>query len=238
MAQTDLISPNTFSGLVDARLVSAGSETSFVDGGWGKSRFGKARDGARLAEAALTWNPQFTGNVSAVVSGEHQDGQRRWFDVGEAYLRYRSNPQGALRIAARAGVFYPDISLEHDGLDWSVPDTITPSAINSWVGEEVKVEGAEATLRGVLFGQDLALTVAGFVGDDLRAACLACLDLDPGKVRAYAERFSWRAAAEEFIVNLQPYPEPEKTKFWRRLRRLARLRRRPKAKPPFGPAAG
>ena len=79
---------------------------------------------------------------------------------------------------------------------------------------------------------------AGFVGDDLRAACLACLDLDPGKVRAYAERFSWRAAAEEFIVNLQPYPEPEKTKFWRRLRRLARLRRRPKAKPPFGPAAG
>ena len=26
--------------------------------------------------------------------------------------------------------------------------------------------------------------------------------------------------------NLQPYPEPEKTRFWRRLRRLARVRRR------------
>jgi hypothetical protein len=46
-------------------------------------------------------------------------------------------------------------------------------------------------------------------------------------VRAYAERFSWRASAEEFVRNLQPYPEPEKTRFWRRLRRLARLRRRP-----------
>jgi hypothetical protein len=173
MAQTDLISPDTFSGLIDARLVSAGSETSFVDGGFGKSRFGEGRDGARLAEVAVAWNPQFTDNVSAVVSGEHQDGQNRWFDVGEAYLRYRSDPQGPLRITARAGAFYPDISLEHDGLDWSVPDTITPSAINSWVGEEVKVEGAEATLHGVLFGQDLALTAAGFVGDDTSGTLLS-----------------------------------------------------------------
>jgi glycosyltransferase involved in cell wall biosynthesis len=61
----------------------------------------------------------------------------------------------------------------------------------------------------------------------LREACLACLDLDRDMVRAYAERFSWRASAEEFVRNLQPYPEPEKTRFWRRLRRLARLRRRP-----------
>lgn len=68
---------------------------------------------------------------------------------------------------------------------------------------------------------------AGFVSDDLRQACLDCLPLDRAGVRAYAERFSWRASAEEFVRNLQPYPEPEKTRFWRRLRRLARLRRRP-----------
>jgi glycosyltransferase involved in cell wall biosynthesis len=67
---------------------------------------------------------------------------------------------------------------------------------------------------------------AGAVDEDLRAACLACLELDRGGVRAYAEKFSWRASAEEFVRNLQPYPEPEKTRFWRRLRRLARLRRR------------
>ncbi len=62
--------------------------------------------------------------------------------------------------------------------------------------------------------------------EGLREACLKCLDLDPVLVRAFAERFSWRACAEEFVRNLQPYPEPEKTRFWRRLRRLARLRRR------------
>jgi glycosyltransferase involved in cell wall biosynthesis len=69
--------------------------------------------------------------------------------------------------------------------------------------------------------------LAETVDSGLREACLACLDLDRDMVRAYAERFSWRASAEEFVRNLQPYPEPEKTRFWRRLRRLARLRRRP-----------
>ena len=63
----------------------------------------------------------------------------------------------------------------------------------------------------------------------LREACLACLELDRKVVRAFAEKFSWRACSEEFVKNLQPYPEPEKTRFWRRLRRLARLRRKPKA---------
>ncbi len=70
---------------------------------------------------------------------------------------------------------------------------------------------------------------AGAVDEDLKKACLACLDIDRKAVRAYAEKFSWRASAEEFVRNLQPYPEPEKTRFWKRLRRLARLRRKPAA---------
>lgn len=68
---------------------------------------------------------------------------------------------------------------------------------------------------------------AGVCDADLQTACLAALKLDRKTTRAYAERFSWRACTEEFIRNLQPYPEAEKVRFWRRLRRLARLRRRP-----------
>ena len=65
--------------------------------------------------------------------------------------------------------------------------------------------------------------------DGLREACLACLEIDKAGVRRFAERFSWRACAEQFLKNLEPYPEPAKTRFWRRLRRLARLRRKPAA---------
>ena len=64
--------------------------------------------------------------------------------------------------------------------------------------------------------------------DGLREACLEALTLDRARVRAHAEQFSWRACAEEFQRFLHPYPEPEKRRFWRRLRRLARLRRGPR----------
>jgi glycosyltransferase involved in cell wall biosynthesis len=60
----------------------------------------------------------------------------------------------------------------------------------------------------------------------LREACLAALDIDPIRAVEAARPYSWRACAEEFERLLQPYPEPEKSRFWRRLRRLARLRRR------------
>ena len=67
---------------------------------------------------------------------------------------------------------------------------------------------------------------AGVCDEDLRKACLECLEIDRQIVRRFAEKFSWRAAAEQFVANLEPYPEPQKTRFWKRLRRLARFRRR------------
>jgi len=69
--------------------------------------------------------------------------------------------------------------------------------------------------------------LAASATEGLKEACLEALKLDRKAVRAFAETFSWRSCAEDFVRNLQPYPEPEKTRFWRRLRRLARVRRRP-----------
>jgi glycosyltransferase involved in cell wall biosynthesis len=67
--------------------------------------------------------------------------------------------------------------------------------------------------------------LAASATEGLREACLEGLKLDRAEVRRFAETFSWRSCAEDFVRNLQPYPEPEKTRFWRRLRRLARVRR-------------
>jgi hypothetical protein len=93
-------------------------------------------------------------------------------DAGEAYLTYRGDMAGSLRLSARAGLMYPPISLEHDGLEWSVPDTITPSAINSWVAEETKVVGLEATARGAVAGQKLSATVGVFTHGDTAGTLL------------------------------------------------------------------
>lgn len=63
---------------------------------------------------------------------------------------------------------------------------------------------------------------AGMVDEDLRTACLGALGMRREDCRAYAEKYSWRACAEEFVLNLKPQPRPERRRFWRRLRRLGR----------------
>jgi len=63
---------------------------------------------------------------------------------------------------------------------------------------------------------------AGAVSDDLQACVMECLELDRATCRTYAETFSWKACAEEFVENLTPQPKPERRRFWKRLRRLGR----------------
>lgn len=72
-------------------------------------------------------------------------------------------------------------------------------------------------------------TGAGVVDMNLRTACMEALECDRGAARALAERYSWRACAEEFRRNLEPLPKEGKRRFWRKLadlRARARERRR------------
>ncbi|AIV52146.1 glycosyl transferases group 1 family protein [Burkholderia pseudomallei MSHR1153] len=45
---------------------------------------------------------------------------------------------------------------------------------------------------------------AGAMNDDLREACLEALKIDRRHARAWAERFSWRVASEQFASHLKP----------------------------------
>jgi glycosyltransferase involved in cell wall biosynthesis len=47
---------------------------------------------------------------------------------------------------------------------------------------------------------------AGAMHEDLREACLEALKIDRNHARAWAERFSWRAASEQFAAHLKPLP--------------------------------
>ena len=72
---------------------------------------------------------------------------------------------------------------------------------------------------------------AGEIGDDLSACMAKCLTLDRTQVRAYAERYSWRACAEQFLENLDPLPVMERYKVWNRVKNALRLRRKRKLVP-------
>ncbi|HEY7806736.1 MAG TPA: hypothetical protein VIC34_05995 [Croceibacterium sp.] len=172
----DVLGPQAFDGSIDLRGSVAGGETSWLDGGFGKLRYGgddgetKAR--AQVASADLAWKPQFSFNLSGLVSVTHQAGQSTAIDLNEAFLSYRSGP-APTRFSARAGAFWPPISEEHGGSTWQVTDSITPSAVNSWVSEEVKVLAFEGKLEHRFAGQQFALTAAVFEHDDMAGTLLS-----------------------------------------------------------------
>ena len=50
---------------------------------------------------------------------------------------------------------------------------------------------------------------AGAMNADLREACIAALKIPREVARAHAEKFSWRAASEQFLNHLKPVPSTE-----------------------------
>jgi hypothetical protein len=170
LAAPDVLSPESFTGLVDLRLSAADGEPSWLNGGFGKTDIDGGRERldwrARIEEADLAWKPQLAWNLSAVVEAELQPQHENGVHLGEAFLVYKPTPRSETRYQVRVGLFYPPISLENGGPFWTTTNTITPSAINSWVGEEVKVVGAEASMRRAFGDQELGVTGGVFGFDD------------------------------------------------------------------------
>ncbi|MFL6751752.1 MAG: hypothetical protein ACJ8FL_00770 [Sphingomicrobium sp.] len=160
----------------DVRLVAVGGERSWVDGGFGKLRSGSDGDlrvRSELGNANLVWQPQFTWSLSATVVGSLQGGQRTEAGLSQAYLSFRPLRGERLAVSARAGLMWPPVSLEHEGADWHVKDSITPSAINSWIGEEVRPAALEGTLATDLGAHKLRATAALIAANDTSATLLA-----------------------------------------------------------------
>lgn len=64
---------------------------------------------------------------------------------------------------------------------------------------------------------------AGIVSEDLRQACLECLELDRNIAALHAQNYSWEAVSDTFFSYLTPEYEPIARKRWRRLRRLYKI---------------
>ena len=172
-----LFTADTLQFTGDVRLVAVDGETSWVDGDFGKLRSSGDRDGdfhlkPQLGNANLIWQPQFTWSLSATVVGTLQGGEKTEAGLSQAYLSFRPMRSDKLSFSARVGLMWPPISLEHEGADWHVADSITPSAINSWVGEEVRPVAAEGTLAATLGDHKLRATAAIMAANDTAGTLL------------------------------------------------------------------
>ena len=153
-----------YRGYVDAGGVHTDQTKSWLDGGSGKGRYGANSSGENrfkpvFSEAALIGDVAFGRALRAHLHIKFDDQQRHLVDIAEGYLTYRSPPRAGLRLRLRAGTFLPPVSLENHGIGWTSPYTLSSSALNSWIGEELRVNGGElkamfehADVRFDLFG--------------------------------------------------------------------------------------
>lgn len=171
--------------VMDLRAVRSSSSESWLDGGLGKTRYG-ARDGhdanvLALGQASLVADARL-GEVLGVHVQANFDAdpdpalRRARAGLVEAFATFRPEPTPWLRLRFKGGLFFPPISLEHPGRAWTTVHTITPSAINAWVGEELRSTGLEAVaawrgarhevsaLAGVFSNNDPAGTLLSWRG--------------------------------------------------------------------------
>jgi hypothetical protein len=160
-------------GLLDLRLTSLGNEPNWMDGGLGKLRWGGADSPVQLGDAALVLEAPFASAWFGRATAQAQADDGATLELLEAWVRWRPVSTGRWRHAFKAGLFFPPVSLENEGVGWTSPYTLTPAATNAWIGEEIRATGVEWRLerRGDAGSAEFALTLFG--GNDTAGDLLA-----------------------------------------------------------------
>lgn len=159
-------------GLLDIRAVDADASRSFADGGLGKIRFDGGSSKLRLGQAVLRGAADLSDTVTASADISADDKHHGIVDVREALIEWSPLPSGAWKTRVKAGFFFPPSSVEvdYDSVGWVPKYTISSSAINSWIGEELRTNGLEWSVRRL--GRyadapyDVGFVAAAFTGND------------------------------------------------------------------------
>jgi hypothetical protein len=91
----------------------------------------------------------------------------------EIYLRYHPVSTTRFLWSVKAGAFFPPFSLENTEVGWSSYWTLTPSAINSWFGDELRTVGGEGELDWRANEGTLAFTASLFGWNDPAGVMIA-----------------------------------------------------------------
>ena len=155
----------------DLRAVSSDATTTRLTGGLGKLRYDEQHDGLRLGYVRLGYRADVTQTMRVAVEAfAYGDHDVNTLDLTEIYADWRPIPSSAWRSRVKVGAFYPEISLENRMRGWRSPYTLSFSALNTWVGEELRTIGAEYSLdwlgRSHGHGFDFTLNAAAFGWND------------------------------------------------------------------------
>ena len=166
-------------GLLDLRLTSSDAERSWVAAGLDKTRFDRSSSAFRVGQAVLRMDGELAPAFSASAVLSASDDRRGLLDVNEAWVAWNPVPSSPWKTRVRAGAFFPATSLEvgYESIGWTPEHTVSSSAINSWLGEELRTLGVEFNIsrNGRLAGSphDVGFTGALLFGNDPLGTLLA-----------------------------------------------------------------
>jgi len=181
-SQTAFTQVETATGQLDMGLdisfISTSGHPSWLEGSGGKLRFDEDTDGLKLSRGFIDYEALLTDSVKVhLVSELYHDDFGPTIDLTEAYLQWRPMTESANRYRLKVGAFYPRISLENVGPGWSSAYSINPSAINTWVGEELRSVGLEFSVsrrpQSLGGAHTFSLNTAVFVGNDPAGGLIA-----------------------------------------------------------------
>ena len=128
----------------DLSYVNTSGHPSWAEGSAGKLRYDDRTNGFTVSRAFGDYKLRIADTLDARLVGEaYSDGIGSGLDFTQAYIEWRPLTLSPNRYRLKVGAFYPRISLENTGPAWSSPYTISSSAINTWLAEEVRIFGAE-----------------------------------------------------------------------------------------------
>ena len=157
-----------FFGIDTAYVDSSTKLTAWPDGGTGKLRF--VGDGVKNARLFAEYHGRITPTLNARVVADYLDDGSSGLGLDEAYMDWRPIPHSPNQQQVRFGAFYPSLSLENGARGWESPFTYSYSAINTWLGEEIRPLGVEWSMRRRLAitsnTQEVRVFASGFYAND------------------------------------------------------------------------
>ncbi len=166
-------------GLVDLRIVATDAERSWTRDGLDKTRFDQSSGTVKLGQAFLRADMALLDTVTGSIVTSASDDRGGLVDITEAWIGWNPVPSSPWKTRVKVGSFFPATSLEidYDSIGWTPVRTLSSSAINSWMGEELRTNGAEVSLRRNGHAQgsshDIGFTAALFKANDPTGTLLA-----------------------------------------------------------------
>lgn len=161
--------------LLRGNVISAENADTFQTNDVSHQRF--ENNALALSQAVLVYDGMLNNDwkLHAVANG-YSDGEQK-IGISQLYTQYRPLSASTIKPEVKLGFFYPAMSAENTDMGWLSPHFLSNSAINSWIGEELRTFGLEASFRqnGRQVRRDWSWKVVGslFKGNDTTGTLLS-----------------------------------------------------------------